>query len=77
MLKTTGILFGLVALTACTSYHPYNRLSNGGHLDCVKLKKELNMPYRVHTPGSTLRTSSGPGLRASEMHLYEQNCEDN
>ena len=75
MLKKTAMITGVILLTGC-AHVPYNhnRAMAAAHLHCTKLKQDLNTRFSRKTPGSLNRSVSA-SQRASDMRLYQLDCE--
>lgn len=76
MQKKTAILTGVLLLSGC-AHVPYNhnRALAAAHVNCTRLKQELNTGFHRHTPGSPANRGVSPSQRASDMHLYQKDCE--
>lgn len=76
MLKKMAIATGALMITGC-AHVPYNhnRALAAAHMQCTKLKQELNTNFHRQTPGSTISRSISPSQRASDMRLYQLDCE--
>ncbi len=76
MLKKTAVILGVLLVAGCTPVpYNHNRAMAAAHLHCTKLKQELNMGFHRQTPGSSINRSVSASQRASDMRLYQLDCE--